>query len=161
MGFACPVCGDPQADAEHLANHLAFTALMHGGDHEAFLDEHVPGWGSLDGTALGERVTEYAEQTEYPQVFEDTTGHDGGRGHDHGDPPEHGHTHDGGRGHTAPHRSPGSGAGGTPGHQGYGPPEDVGGGEGPPADVREVIEEARELTQKRRAETTDGDSETE
>jgi hypothetical protein len=82
MGYACPVCGDPQADATHLANHLAFTALARGGDHEAWLDEQVPEWESLDETTLGERLAEMAEETDYPQVFEDTTG---GHQHDHGD----------------------------------------------------------------------------
>ena len=79
MGYACPVCEDPQADAEHLANHLAFTAMMRGGAHEAWLDEHVPDWGETDETELGERVIEYVPAADYPQVFEDTTGH-----HDHG-----------------------------------------------------------------------------
>ena len=41
MGYACPVCDHPQADARHLANHLAFTALARGGDHEAWLDDAV------------------------------------------------------------------------------------------------------------------------
>jgi hypothetical protein len=86
MGYACPVCGDPQADDVHLANHLAFTALSRGGDHEEWLDETVPEWGSFDETTLAAEVTAHAEETEYPQVFEDTTGahdHDG-RGHAHG-----------------------------------------------------------------------------
>ena len=78
MGYVCPVCGHPQSDAEHLANHLAFTALARGGDHERWLDEHAPDWGSLDESALGERVTDRAERTEFPQVFEDTTRGDGG-----------------------------------------------------------------------------------
>jgi hypothetical protein len=161
MGFACPVCGDPQADAEHLANHLAFTALMRGGDHEAFLDEHVPAWDTLDETALGERVSEHAERTEYPQVFEDTTGRDGSHGHDHGELPGHDHTHDGDHGHADPHRGPGGGAGGTPADSGDREPDGVGDGSGPPADVREIIKEARELTRQRRAEAIDEDSETE
>ena len=74
MGFSCPVCDYPQADGRHLANHLAFTALVRGTDHEAWLDEHVPEWESLDDNGLAARVTEFAEETEYPQVFEDTTG---------------------------------------------------------------------------------------
>jgi len=82
MGYACPVCGDPQSDATHLANHLAFTALVRGGDHEDWLDENVPEWESLDESTLGERLVDIAEETDYPQVFEDTTGdhdHDDGR----------------------------------------------------------------------------------
>jgi hypothetical protein len=74
MGYECPVCTTPQADAGHLANHLAITAIARGGDHEAWLDDHVDGWGDLDEDALAERVVEHAADTEFPQVFEDTTG---------------------------------------------------------------------------------------
>ncbi|MFB6156336.1 MAG: DUF5810 domain-containing protein [Haloferacaceae archaeon] len=72
MGYACPVCEAPQRDAEHLANHLAFTALLHGDDHEAWLDEHAPDWAESDPEALGERVAPHAEETTYEEVFEDT-----------------------------------------------------------------------------------------
>jgi len=80
MGYACPVCDVPQQDGEHLANHLAFTAMTNGGDHEVWLDEHVPGWGSSGPDDLGPRVVEYAEETTYETVFEDTV-HD--HSHDH------------------------------------------------------------------------------
>lgn len=73
MGFQCPVCEDPQADDVHLANHLAFTALVRGGEHETWLDERVPEWGGMDDEELAAVVTEHATETEYPQVFEDTT----------------------------------------------------------------------------------------
>ena len=96
MGYACPVCGDPQADAGHLANHLAFTAMASGGDHEEWLDEHVPGWGQRGESELAAAVTDEAEETEFPQVFEASNlaeGRDGG-GHGHGgDHGEHGHDH--------------------------------------------------------------------
>ncbi|MEF8782525.1 MAG: DUF5810 domain-containing protein [Haloarculaceae archaeon] len=88
MGYACPVCGDPQADADHLANHLAFTALIRGGDHEVWLDEHVPDWETHDEASLGERVARDAEETEFPQVFEDTTGGQTADDHAHGHPSE-------------------------------------------------------------------------
>jgi hypothetical protein len=88
MGYACPVCTDPQADAAHLANHLAFTALVRGGDHEEWLDEHVPEWDSMNEETLGNQLVDLAEDTDYPQVFEDTTDqghdHDHAGGHDHG-----------------------------------------------------------------------------
>lgn len=74
MGYRCPVCGDPQADDVHLANHLAFTAMVRGGDHEAWLDETVPDWASHDDEGLADVVAELAESAEYPQVFDDTTG---------------------------------------------------------------------------------------
>ncbi|WP_135533790.1 DUF5810 domain-containing protein [Halostella pelagica] len=79
MGYACPVCETPQADAEHLANHLAFTAMLGREDHETWLDDHAPGWDEDDPETLGDRVAEHAEAAEYNEVFEDTT-HD----HDHG-----------------------------------------------------------------------------
>jgi hypothetical protein len=81
MGYSCPVCSDPQADDIHLANHLAFTAIARGGDHEMWLGEHVPGWGQMDDETLAGELVERAEETEYPQVFENTTGTD----HQHGD----------------------------------------------------------------------------
>ena len=100
MGYACPVCSDPQADGGHLANHLAFTAMLGNDAHEAWLDEHVPGWGKMGETELADAATEEVETVEFPQVFEDTVGglDDGGdppaersgalfddAGHDHAD----------------------------------------------------------------------------
>jgi hypothetical protein len=81
MGYACPVCETPQSDPEHLANHLAFTAMLGDDDHEAWLDDHAPGWSEDGEDELAERVEEYAEEVGFPQVFDDTT-HD----HGHGEP---------------------------------------------------------------------------
>lgn len=64
MGYACPVCEEPQVDAEHLANHLAFTAIIHGDDHESWLDERVEDWGAMDPETLGPLVAEHAESVE-------------------------------------------------------------------------------------------------
>ncbi|SFR30609.1 MULTISPECIES: DUF5810 domain-containing protein [Halorubrum] len=110
MGYACPVCDTPQRDGEHLAHHLAFTAMLHGGDHESWLDERVDDWSEREPTALAAEVTPHAEDAEYDEVFEDTVprgrpdvgmgsggeaassdhGHDHGRGsaHDHGADPD-------------------------------------------------------------------------
>lgn len=121
MGYACPVCETPQADAVHLANHLAFTALARGGDHEAWLDERVPGWGDLGEAALAERVVEDAEEADYPQVFEDTTGESAADGHERGEP-------------TGDRRFPAAPRDGD-------------------ADVEAILEEARELTRRRREES--------
>lgn len=81
MGYACPVCADPQADAGHLANHLAFTAMTGGDDHEAWLDDHAGDWGELGESELAEIVVDHAEEKEFPQVFEESGLDDG---HDHG-----------------------------------------------------------------------------
>jgi hypothetical protein len=140
MGYACPVCTDPQADATHLANHLAFTALARGGDHEDWLDEHVPEWESMDETTLGEELAGTADDTEYPQVFEDTT--DQGHSHDHD------HEHAGGR----PTR-------GVPDAmlseaESALADEEVG-------DHDDILAEARELTRKRRAEGEDSSADSE
>jgi hypothetical protein len=85
MGYACPVCETPQRDAEHLANHLAFTAMLHGDAHEAWLDDHAPGWGEEGAAELAPVVAEHAPEAEYEAVFEDTVPE--GDGHSHGHPP--------------------------------------------------------------------------
>lgn len=74
MGYACPVCEAPQADGEHLANHLAFSALLGHADHEAWLDEHAPDWSEADPEGLAAAVTDLAEPVEYQEVFEEASG---------------------------------------------------------------------------------------
>lgn len=102
MGYACPVCEEPQIDARHLANHLAFLAMLGREEHEAWLAEHAPGWEEGGERELAARVRELADDAEYPQVFEDTTGR---LDSEHGDDTErsgklfeddhaHGHEHD-------------------------------------------------------------------
>ena len=138
MGYACPVCTDPQADATHLANHLAFTALVRGGDHEEWLDEHVPEWGSMDEATLGEELVELAADADYPQVFEDTT--DQGQGHEHEG--GHGHEHAGGQGTQGVSDAMLSQAESALAEEDIETPDDV-------------MAEARELTRKRREEGAD------
>ena len=133
MGYACPVCGDPQADGEHLANHLAFTAMLGDDDHEAWLDDHAPDWADSDPAALAATVTDRAEEREFPQVFADTT-------HDHADH-DHGHGQDG--------REPDVPADAAP--DGMADPADLGGD----TDPSDVLAEARELTRQRRADGTE------
>lgn len=136
MGFACPVCEIPHQDATHLANHLAFTAMTHGDDHEAWLDEAVPGWADHGEADLAAEVSDLAPEAEYEQVFEDTVGGRGGGGADQHD---HGHDH---------------------GTEQSGPPAGIdpesaaatGGGELDEA-ARAALDEARALT----AEMLDGD----
>ncbi|WP_226011894.1 DUF5810 domain-containing protein [Halomicrobium salinisoli] len=136
MGYACPVCEDPQADAEHLANHLAFTAMTGGGDHEEWLDERVPEWGEMGESELADVVVEYAEEEEFPQVFEES----GVRDHDHGGGHQHGHDH----GH--------GGAGGidetAARARGSGEMDD---------DAQEILREAQRLTEEMREEAADAD----
>lgn len=72
MGYACPVCEAPQVDARHLANHLAFSALLGDDDHEAWLEEHAPGWDQEDDEGLAELVVEHATEVDLP----DAAGHD-------------------------------------------------------------------------------------
>ena len=129
MGYRCPVCDTPQTDAEHLANHLAFTAMVRGGDHESWLDEHVPDWEGRDDEGLAAAVSELAEPTEYPQVFEDTTGTND---HDHAGKP--------------------TGADGLPVDV-----QEID-SEAMDADVEEILAEAREMTEKRRGEADAADS---
>lgn len=143
MGYRCPVCGDPQADGRHLANHLAFTALVRGGDHEAWLDERVPGWAEMDDGGLAGVVTDHAEETEYPRVFEDTTGRHDQREHRGG---RHGDSHGGDHGH-----------GGGTGPPGDVPVADLPDEEELSAEAAEAIERARELTRERRESEGEGE----
>jgi hypothetical protein len=134
MGYVCPVCEDPQADGEHLANHLAFTALLGDDAHEAWLDDHAPGWGDCDPTSLAERVVDDVEEGEFPQVFEDTTGRvDNSL-------PDHSHA-----GH---------------GHAGDAHDEDPGDADlpGDASALSDLLAEARELTRRRRAADGAGDA---
>ncbi len=85
MGYACPVCETPHPDGEHLANHLAFTAMLGRTDHEDWLDEHAPDWNGMGPEELAVQVVEAVPETEFPQVFDDTTGGDRGHGHGNGD----------------------------------------------------------------------------
>ncbi|MFC5134440.1 MULTISPECIES: DUF5810 domain-containing protein [Haloferacaceae] len=142
MGYACPVCATPQRDGEHLAHHLAFTAMLHGDDHEAWLDDHAPDWQTADPGELAEDVVDHADPAEYHEVFEDTTDRgrpnldagmgggrgQGARGHSHG----HDHAHDHGPGH---------------GHDAHG---DAAASGSDPTDpeTAAALEEARELTRR-------------
>lgn len=140
MGYACPVCETPQADARHLANHLAFTALLGDDDHEAWLDDHAPDWADAGEDDLADRVTAHAESVEFPQVFEDTTGHDH-RDHD-SDDPRPGELFEEGNAEEKLSRTRGPG---------------TRGGGGLDAETAAAIEEAREMA--RRADEGDGDAE--
>jgi len=111
--------------------------MLRGGEHGEWLDEHVPEWGELDEAELGERVAEHATETEFPQVFEDTTDRGSG-GHDH----SHGHAEGGAER-----------AGGRPDHTARGDlpaGADALSGDGLDEEAREAIAEAREMTRKRR-----------
>ncbi|WP_423995713.1 DUF5810 domain-containing protein [Halorubrum trapanicum] len=151
MGYACPVCDTPQRDGEHLAHHLAFTAMLHGDNHEAWLDERVDDWSEREPAELAAEVTPHAADAEYEEVFEDTVprgrpdvgmGSGGGAaghehaGHDHAD---HGHGAD---------PDPASGAG-VPDPDAVDDPE-----------VAEALREAREMTRKAREQENDGDADT-
>lgn len=79
MGYACPVCDAEQADAEHLANHLAITASLGREDHREWLEEHAPDWGDCGPEELGETVSQYAPETDTPEFESPSHGHDRGR----------------------------------------------------------------------------------
>lgn len=152
MGYACPVCEAPQADGGHLANHLAFTATLGEDDHASWLDEHAPGWDEATPAALADRVTEHATETEYPQVFEDTTGEAADV-----------HGSAGGTPNTAHDPADFADAADPTEPGGPGDPADLAGAFPDTADVDadDVLAEARDLTRRRRenaaADGSDGD----
>ena len=134
MGYACPVCDTPQRDGEHLAHHLAFTAMLHGGDHESWLDDRVPDWSDRDPDGLAAEVTPHAEDAEYREVFEDTVD----RGRPDVDLADHDH------------------AGHAQGGHGRGAPGVVDESGAADAETAAALREARELTREMLAE--DGES---
>ena len=71
MGYACPVCEAPQADGEHLAHHLALTAMLHGDDHEAWLADRLPDWAERDPSGLAAAVVEGATEVDTESVIEE------------------------------------------------------------------------------------------
>ena len=77
MGYACPVCDAEEADAVHLANHLAITASLGREDHREWLAEYAPDWGDCTPEELGERVSPHAEEIDTPAF--DAGGHEPGR----------------------------------------------------------------------------------
>ena len=148
MGYACPVCSDPQADTGHLANHLAFSAILGDDDHESWLDEHAPEWGEMGEDELAGTVGERVEETEFPQLFDDTVGElesgsneqlserlgalfdDGSH--------DHSHRHDRERAHTASERDGFVDASGEMDEE-----------------TAEILEEAKEMTRRMREESDD------
>lgn len=128
MAYACPVCEEPQADGEHLANHLAFSALLGRSEHADWLDEHAPDWGDDDPESLAERVTPHAETVEGLDLESSEE-----------DLP------------NQPQVNPQSGLEGALARQG-------GQGREPlDPETKQVVEEAREMTRERRESTTDSD----
>ncbi|WP_297889745.1 DUF5810 domain-containing protein [uncultured Halorubrum sp.] len=141
MGYACPVCDTPQRDGEHLAHHLAFTAMLHGGDHEAWLDERVADWSEREPAGLAAEVTPHADDAEYEEVFEDTVPRGRpdvgmGSGGDAG-ASDHGHGHDHGAGRDRGVDPAASRDAGVPDPESVDDPT-----------VAEALREARELTRQ-------------
>ncbi len=71
MRYACPVCDADQADAQHLANHLAITASLGRTRHLEWLDEHAPDWPDRNPETLGEIVSQHAPEID-PSAVEST-----------------------------------------------------------------------------------------
>ncbi|MCU4743933.1 DUF5810 domain-containing protein [Natronoglomus mannanivorans] len=90
MGYACPVCDEQQADAVHLANHLAITASIGRQDHLEWLEEYAPDWADCGPEELGEQVVEYALEVETPEFASESAESAGGHGHGHGHEHSHG-----------------------------------------------------------------------
>ena len=142
MGYACPVCDTPQRDGEHLAHHLAFTAMLHGGDHADWLDERVADWSEREPAELAAEVTPHADDAEYEEVFEDTVPRgrpDVGMGSGGAADAGHDHAHD----HDHSDSSPGAG---VPDPDAVDDPE-----------VAEALREARAMTRKVAADEPDKD----
>lgn len=131
MGYACPVCETPQRDGEHLANHLAFTALLGDDAHEAWLEEYAAGWEQLGPDELADVVVDHATETEFEAVFEDTVDR-----RDH----EHAAGMDPDRPHVDPARTRERGEGSMDG------------------EAQQILQQAQEMTEQLLSEDTDADA---
>jgi len=126
MSYLCPVCESPFGGSEPLADHLAVSAILHGGDHEAWLDETVADWDALSRGELGERVVDYAETTDDHEHVGD---------HGHGD-------------HEHSHSTPEQASGLPNGIDASGASARNAADSALDADAQAIIEEARELTRE-------------
>ena len=135
MGYSCPVCGAPQHDDEHLANHLAMTAMLHGEDHEAWLDDHLADWSEHTPPELAAEIVEDAEEIDYDEATSERADI----------PTEDADSHD----HTHDH------AGGHPTEELADPAEVPDSGFLDEA-AEAVVAEAREMTEKRREKAAEG-----
>ncbi|MFW5903355.1 MAG: DUF5810 domain-containing protein [Halolamina sp.] len=134
MGYSCPVCGEPQQDDEHLANHLAMTAMLHGDDHEAWLDDHVDEWSEHTPPELAAEILDDVDAVDYDEATAERAVTE--------IPTEEGHEHD---------------------HEGSGthPTEELADPSEVPDSgfldeaAEEAVAEARELTRKRRENAAD------
>lgn len=120
MGYPCPACDTAHPDAEHLATHLAVTAILDDDPHEAWLSAHAPDWDDMTPAELGSVVAAELDEEEFPEL-------DGTHDHGHGrDEPRGGDLFD-----DDPRAAFGQGQGG-----------DL------DAETRTVVEEARDLTER-------------
>lgn len=79
MGYACPVCGAEQADAVHLAHHLAVTASLGRAEHREWLAEHAPAWADSGPEELAEVVAPHAPEVDTPDFDDHGHDHEGAR----------------------------------------------------------------------------------
>lgn len=81
MGYLCPVCGEPFGGAAPLTDHLAVSAILHGGDHEAWLADAVDDaddWASIPRAELADAIADRAAETDddHDHPGEAHAGHD-------------------------------------------------------------------------------------
>ena len=130
MSYLCPVCAAPFGGGKPLADHLAVTAILHGGDHETWLNDTVADWASLSRADLGERVVDHA-----------------GTADDHEHIGEHSHSD-----HEHSHSDPEPASGLPNGIDAAGSRREAGGNTAVDADAQAIIDEARELTREMQGE---------
>lgn len=144
MGYLCPVCDTPQPDGEHLANHVAITAIVRDEDHAAWLDDHAEGWRDASPAELAADLVDHVERIDYDEAavahadVPESAREEDGHAYDHG---EEDHDHDPADADVdvGVHRD----------HDAYreGGIDGAGAGEFD-AVVEEAIEEAREMTRQ-------------
>ena len=137
MSYLCPVCAAPFGGGKPLADHLAVTAILHGGDHETWLNDTVADWASLSRADLGERVVDHAGTADDHEHIGE---------HSHSD---HEHSHSD---HEHSHSDPEPASGLPNGIDAAGSRREAGGNTAVEADAQAIIDEARELTREMQGE---------
>ena len=135
MGYLCPVCEEPFGDDQQCANHLAVTAILHGGPHETWLADAVDERAAADETVDWEAMPRADLAALVADRAAETTDHD----------------------HPGDHTHPVEGANATPTGESTVPTDRLPGQQGNPAitegepldaDAQAILREARELTDR-------------
>src|SRR6056297_2195646 len=165
MGYLCPVCEEPFGDATGCANHLAVTAILHGGPHERWLADAVDDREGVDERATADETADWESvpRAELADLVadraEETTDHDHPGDHTHPVDGDHIHPVDGGQSVSDGHPVDGGRRESTQGQPAI--TESSAETTQLDTDARAILSEARDLTRQMQARGPDDADRTE